>query len=92
MDVLDLKKQEVEQNNGIIGVGNQIEKLARDVDTVIDKCRVYYDFLMNTPLKNFIPPNITLNGKLYSNLENEFLLFYRMVKGSDKLCERMEKN
>lgn len=86
----EVRKREFEQNKSIYRILQTVDKHFEQTEDLMLKCKAYYDFLMSTPLKNFIPPCTKVDGKTFKQFENEFLLYYRMVRGAEKAYEDME--
>lgn len=90
VDVDDIRKKEFEQNKSIHRLLQIVDNHMSMIGELMHKCRAYYDFLMTTPLKNYISPCTKLEGKSFHQIENEFILYYRMVRGVEKVHDEME--
>lgn len=90
VDLDDIRKREFEQNKSIYRVLQFVDQHMRMIEDLMNQCRAYYDFLMTTPLKNYISPCTKVEGKSFNQIENEFLLYYRMVRGVEKAHDEME--
>lgn len=90
MDVDEVRKKEFEQNKSIYRLLQLVDNHVSLTEELMAKCRAYYDFLMTTPLKNYISPCTKVEGKSFNQMENEFILYYRMVRGGEKVHEEME--
>lgn len=86
----EIRKREYEQNMSVYRLLKVVDQHFDMIQDLQHKCRTYYDFLMSTPLKGFIPPCTKIEGKNYQQFENEFLLYYRMVRGAEKMHDEME--
>lgn len=90
MHVEDIRKKEFEQNKSIYRLLQFVDHEMQMTEDLMAKIKIYYNFLMTCPLKNYISPCIKVEGKTFTQLENEFLLYYRMVRGGEKTHEEME--
>lgn len=89
-DVDEIRKKEFEQTKSIYRLLNMVDTHMDMTDDLIAKGKTYYDFLMTTPLKNYISPCTKVEGKSFHQMENEFMLYYRMVRGLEKSHEEMD--
>lgn len=85
----DVRKRELDQNKSIYRMLKFVDVHFEMIEDLMAKARAYYDFLMTTPLKNFISPCTKVEGKSFNQFENEFVLYYRMVRGLEKAHEEM---
>lgn len=60
---------------------DEIEAIATNTQQVIEKGRVYYNFVLANPLRKYVPPKKLFNGRNYREYENEYLMYYRMIHG-----------
>ena len=89
VDPDEIRKKEFEQNKAIYRLLQFVDQRMRMTEELMEKAKVYYDFLMLTPLKNYIPPCTKVEGKSFNQFENEFILYYRMVRGIEKAHDEM---
>lgn len=90
VDIDEVRKKEFEQNKSIYRLLQICDQHMNITDDLMAKCRIYYEFLLTTPLKNYISPCIKVDGKSFNQMENEFLLYYRMIRGVEKAHDEME--
>lgn len=90
VDVNEIRKKEFEQNKAIYRLLQITDQHTKMIEGMMEQARIYYDFLMKTPLKNYISPCTKVEGKPFNQLENEFQLYYRMVRGVEKVHEDMD--
>lgn len=90
VDVDELRKKENEQNKSTYRQLQIVDNDFEIIKEMMQKCRNYYNFLMNTPLKNHIPPGTKIDGRSFNEIENEFMLYYRMVRGVEKAHDVMD--
>ncbi|KXJ83175.1 hypothetical protein RP20_CCG008415 [Aedes albopictus] len=60
---------------------DEIEAIATNTQQVIEKGRVYYNFVVANPLRRYVPPKKLFNGRNYREYESEYLMYYRMIHG-----------
>lgn len=90
MDVEELRKKEFDQSQSIYRLLRLVTNEMERTEEMMVKTKAYYNFLMSTPLKNYIQPCIKIEGKTFSQMESEFLLYYRMIRGVEKAHEEMD--
>lgn len=90
VDVEETRRKEFDENHSIYRILKMVDITMEMTEELILKCKTYYNFLMTTPLKNYIQPCYKLEGKTFSQMEGEFLLYYRMIRGVEKVHEEME--
>lgn len=49
---------------------------------ILENVDNYFEYLLNNPLRKYVPPSKLFNGKTYKEYENEYTLYYRMLKGN----------
>lgn len=86
----DIRKREFEQNKSIYRLLQFVDHEMQLTQDILDKVKIYYNFLMTAPLKAYISPCTKLEGRTFNEIENEFLLYYRMVRGGEKAHDEME--
>lgn len=86
----EVRRREFDQNHEIFRILQMVDRNMEVTDELMLKCRAYYNFLMTTPLKNYIQPCYKLDGKTFTQVESEFLLYYRMIRGVEKVHEEMD--
>lgn len=90
VDMEEIKRKEQERADAILTVFRTMDGDLEIIDSLMERCKVYYDFLMTCPLKNYISNALKVDGKTFTAMENEYLLYYRMIKGTDHVFETMD--
>ncbi|XP_062550929.1 augmin complex subunit dgt5 [Armigeres subalbatus] len=60
---------------------DEIEAIASNTQQVVEKGRVYYNFVLANPLRKYVPSKKLFNGRNYREYESEYLMYYRMIHG-----------
>uniref|UniRef100_A0A182PPD7 Uncharacterized protein n=1 Tax=Anopheles epiroticus TaxID=199890 RepID=A0A182PPD7_9DIPT len=58
-----------------------IETLTNGSRQTLEKVRMYYNFALANNLRKYVPATKLLNGRVFREYENEFLMYYRMIYG-----------
>uniref|UniRef100_A0A8D8BZ65 (northern house mosquito) hypothetical protein n=1 Tax=Culex pipiens TaxID=7175 RepID=A0A8D8BZ65_CULPI len=61
---------------------DEIDAISGNTRQIIEKSRVYYDFVLANPLRKYVPPKKLFNGRNYREYESEYLMYYRMINGT----------
>ena len=79
MNEQELKQKAKQHTDEIAEILDKIDMIAINTQQTLNKTEKYYKFLLNLPLKNFIPPNKLLNRRSYVNYDSEYNMYYRMA-------------
>uniref|UniRef100_A0A1Q3FX32 Uncharacterized protein n=1 Tax=Culex tarsalis TaxID=7177 RepID=A0A1Q3FX32_CULTA len=61
---------------------DEIDAISGNTRQIIEKSRVYYNFVRANPLRKYVPPKKLFNGRNYREYESEYLMYYRMINGT----------
>lgn len=61
---------------------DEIDAISGNTRQIIEKSRIYYNFVLANPLRKYVPPKKLFNGRNYREYEGEYLMYYRMINGT----------
>uniref|UniRef100_A0A1B0GGV5 Uncharacterized protein n=2 Tax=Lutzomyia longipalpis TaxID=7200 RepID=A0A1B0GGV5_LUTLO len=65
------------------GIFKDTESLGMQIEETLKEALTYYNFLMDNPMRKYIPSSEKFNGHSYQEYETEFMLHYRQNSASD---------
>lgn len=80
VDVHQINAQFAKQKELLTELRDQITGVNEIGQQTLKKCYKYFNFLLKNPLRKYVPSSIIFEGCNYQQLEQEFLLFYRILK------------
>jgi hypothetical protein len=80
MSITDLKKQRDLNREAISELLDEISKTNVRTKSCLRELEVLYQYLLTNPLKKFVPSSKKFDGKTYKEYENDFSLYYKMIK------------
>lgn len=66
--------------NAVTESTDNTHKIYAKTKQIQDRSQRYVNFMMENPLRKFIPEKKLFNGLSYQEYEREFLLYYNMLK------------
>lgn len=83
VDMNDINHSFSDQHEIIRELIDQITIINEITQQTLDKCQKYSNFFLKNPLNKYVPTSITFEGCTYQALENEFMLYNRILKRED---------
>uniref|UniRef100_A0A182WKW1 Uncharacterized protein n=1 Tax=Anopheles minimus TaxID=112268 RepID=A0A182WKW1_9DIPT len=60
---------------------DKIETLTNSSRQMMEKIRMYYNFVLANNMRKYVPCTKLFNGRNFREYENEYLMYYRMIYG-----------
>ncbi|XP_055686437.1 uncharacterized protein LOC129791866 isoform X2 [Lutzomyia longipalpis] len=76
-------KEVLEGETFLRGIFKDTESLGMQIEETLKEALTYYNFLMDNPMRKYIPSSEKFNGHSYQEYETEFMLHYRQNSASD---------
>lgn len=80
LSIDDLKTQRDLNREAICELLDEISKTNVQTKSFLREMEVLYQYLLANPLKKFVPSSRKFDGKTYKEYENDFNLYYKMIK------------
>ncbi|GAB0100782.1 hypothetical protein DMENIID0001_168690 [Sergentomyia squamirostris] len=78
----ELKKRVIKMENSLKSLAAETKLVGKVTADELTKAESYFSFLMENPLKKFVPTTKKFNGHTYQEYETEFDIHYRQIYGN----------
>ena len=84
VDEAKIKAMKIKQNDDLTRLMDEAAVIGSNTLEIMNTNSRYFKFLLENPLRKFIPKSKLFNGLTYPDFEREFMLYYNMIaaKGS----------
>lgn len=84
VDEAKIKAMKMKQNDDLTRLTDEAAVIGSNTLEIMNTNSRYFKFLLENPLRKFIPKSKLFNGLTYPDFEREFMLYYNMIaaKGS----------
>lgn len=89
VDPHDLKLKARRQHEEIVQLLENIEALGVRAQHQLQKAECNYHFILDNPLKRYVPPTKKYNNATYADYESEFNLYYRIATAGGSIKPRL---
>lgn len=79
VDPQQYKQKAKQQHDRIIEILDKIDVCSVNTLHSLQKLAKFYDFLIENPLRHFIPPSKTYNNQSYADYEAELVMYIRIA-------------
>ncbi|XP_037944742.1 augmin complex subunit dgt5-like [Teleopsis dalmanni] len=75
------KEKQKLQKEIIAQLFDKIKETGINTEHILNRCSKLYNFLLENPLRHYIPHHKTFNNQTYSDYESEYNFYYRLSTG-----------